>query len=107
MSIFSRSATDVAWSNVGVAYRALIYAIRRKPQPNTVKLWQEFALACQILANTMWTEERTLSPTPAPPPPQPTPTQPAPFDPRITKWVDSSGNENFDFPSCPFKVGNP
>jgi hypothetical protein len=98
--------TDLAWQEVRLAYKALTVAIRSKPQQNTVSPWQLFALKCQILANTMWAEEKALAPVPTPPP-EPAPQPKPPFDPRITTWVDSDGNEGFDFPSCPFKVGNP
>lgn len=112
MAIVSISIVPVtnAWNDVSAAYRALTAAIRKKPQPNTVLLWQKFALACQVLANAMWKEERDRSPIqtpPEPPPPTPQPEPEPPFDPRITTWVSSDGEQNFDFPSCPFKVGNP
>jgi hypothetical protein len=105
--IISTTPVTNAWTAVGTAYRALTTAIRKKPQPNTVELWQKFALACQILANAMWDEERARQPVMNPPDPVPPPPVEEPFDPRITTWVDVHGNPGFDFPSCPFKVGNP
>ena len=99
----STQPVSMAWNAVGTAQRALITAIRKKPQPNTVLLWQQFALKCQELSNAMWAEERARQPVQTPVEPVPTPSSSVPFDPRITKWIDASGNENFDFPMCPFK----
>ena len=106
MAIVSTIPVSNAWNAVVKAYNALLTAIRKNPQPNTVLLWQTFALKCQELANAMWAEERARQPVQTPPVPEPQPVENKPFDPRITTWVDSSGNVNFDFPSCPFKCGN-
>jgi len=105
MAIISTTSVNTAWSAVGTAYKNLTEAIRKVPQPNTVILWQTFALKCQELANAIWAEERARQPemTPVPVVPPPKPVENKPFDPRITTWVDNSGNPQFDFPSCPFK----
>lgn len=107
MAIPEYTVTQSAWSKVGTAQRALMSAIRSKPQKLTIPLWQEFALACQVFANAAWAEEQALSKiNPSPPqPPPPEPPAPDAFDPRITYWTDKSGEQHFDFPSCPFKVG--